>query len=75
MRTIIVNNGNYKYKITVKNEFFNNVKESIENCNFYYLVRKYNLIHYMHNENGPAIINLNNGYSDYFINGKQIKRS
>lgn len=61
-----------RFQFTVKGDFIKrcNVKE----FDVYDLMTKHKMVDYLHNPAGPAIVHLKTGRTEYFINGKQLKK-
>lgn len=59
------------FTVTVTTEFFNNCAE-YEKRDMWDLINQYDLIKYLHNETGPALIDHKSQQYEYFINGKTV---
>lgn len=59
-----------KFQFTVKIEFFKKV--SIDAWSVYELMSKFYMADYLHNPIGPAIIHLDTGHQEFWLNGKQV---
>lgn len=62
-------NGN-KYQFTVKIEFMKKV--DVTEWSVYELMSKFQMANYLHNSIGPAIIHLDTGHQEFWLNGKQV---
>lgn len=60
------------HKLTVKPEFINRCP-NFDHHEIYALINDYNLNHYLHSLNGPAII-MNKGGEAYFMDGVNVSK-
>lgn len=59
------------FTVTVKTEFCQN-SPNYETTHMFDLLNQFDLIKYLHNETGPALIDHKANQSEYFLNGKTV---
>ena len=58
-----------RFDVTVRYNFCNRCNNASDHS-FYDLINTYNITRYLHNPNGPAIINKETGEVQYWLNGE-----
>lgn len=60
------------FQFTVKNEFVKKV--DVTRWSTYELMTTYDMMKYLHNPNGPALVILSTGHKEFWIDGKQLEK-
>lgn len=63
-----------KFQFTVRTEFVKKHARATETSDATQLLTEYNMLQYLHNPEGPAIVDLKTGAIDYFVNGRCINQ-
>lgn len=59
------------FQFTVKNEFVKKV--DVTRWSTYELMSNYEMMKFLHNPNGPALVVLETGHKEYWLDGKKVE--